>query len=548
MPLREQLDLLLKNIAQLGARRIALAGGLLAVLIAGLAVSAVYLNRPAYETLYVGLERDDISRIGIALTEAGMDFDVDSNGSTVMVKSGSAGQARMVLAEKGLPASSGAGYELFDQLGSLGLTSFMQEVTRVRALEGEIARSVQSIDGVKAARIHIVIPDKSSFRDRDKKATASILVRADSNLVSGKAVAIRHLVAAAVPGLATEDVTVLDSEGNLLTSGADQSSNSLASALEMQRIIENSIEEKISKSIGAQLGVSNYRVSVQARINTDDTTTQETVFDPASRVERSVQVARAEDSSTQKPEAKNTSVEQNLPNAPSNTEQGPLSSEKSQKREETTNYEINSKHTESKRNGYRIERLSISVAINRKTLTAQLGKNPPKNALDLKLAEIQKMASAAAGYEKERGDQISINAADFFDDTAPVPPDVSIWESLTPYVGTTINATAFVVVAFAVLFLGIRPLIKVLAPSAAAKASGLEASPATSSVKQLSLEGQTARQSDAADAFQLELNSIKPNLMTKTKVSPSERLKAMAELDAERSAKVVRKWLLEEAA
>src|SRR5262245_63808772 len=128
-----------------------------AIVLATIGFGSYYLNRPAFETLYVGLDRSDVNQIGMVLSDNGVDFDVASDGTTVLVPAGLTSQARMLLAEKGLPTSANAGYELFDNVGSLGLTSFMQQVTRVRALEGEIARTIQSIQGIKAARVHIVM-------------------------------------------------------------------------------------------------------------------------------------------------------------------------------------------------------------------------------------------------------------------------------------------------------------------------------------------------------------------------------------------------------
>ena len=151
----------------------------------GLAVFAAvgfgsyYLSRPDLETLYIGLNAQDVSRIGAALKEAGIVFDVNSQGTTVLVKRGQTAQARMLLAEKGLPTSANAGYELFDKMGSMGLTSFMQEITRVRALEGEIARTIQAMKGVKAARVHIVMPDTGSFRRIRQAPSASVIIRTE---------------------------------------------------------------------------------------------------------------------------------------------------------------------------------------------------------------------------------------------------------------------------------------------------------------------------------------------------------------------------------
>ena len=119
----------------------------------------------------------------------------------MLVRYGQTAQARMLLAEKGLPSSANAGYELFDKLGSIGLTSFMQEITRVRALEGEIARTIQAMKGVKAARVHIVLPDTGSFRRNRQPPSASVIMRTESAGDFSPAPAIRHLVAAAVPGM-----------------------------------------------------------------------------------------------------------------------------------------------------------------------------------------------------------------------------------------------------------------------------------------------------------------------------------------------------------
>src|SRR5258706_10778679 len=145
---REALERLWVSIVSLGARRLlALAFvGLGVMLVVG--VGAYYLSRPQQEILYSGLTRDDVGRIGSALKDAGIDFDVSADGTTVSVDYGETAHARMLLAEKGLPQSADSGYELFNQIGSFGLTSFMQDVTKTRALEGELARTIQSLNGI----------------------------------------------------------------------------------------------------------------------------------------------------------------------------------------------------------------------------------------------------------------------------------------------------------------------------------------------------------------------------------------------------------------
>ncbi len=196
---REQAERLWSNIVELGPRRIAALGLIGLVVFLAVGLGAYYLSRPAQETLYTGLSREDVARIGGVLKDAGIRFDVSADGAAVLVPYGNTAQARMLLAEKGLPQSSKSGYELFNDLGSLGMTSFMQEVTRVRALEGEIARTIQGMKGVRAARVHIVLPERGSFRRDQQPPSASVVVRTEPADDRSGAQAIRQLVASAIP-------------------------------------------------------------------------------------------------------------------------------------------------------------------------------------------------------------------------------------------------------------------------------------------------------------------------------------------------------------
>jgi flagellar M-ring protein FliF len=250
------------------------------------------LSRPASEVLYAGLDRQDVGRIAGALKEADIPFDVSSDGGTVLVHYGETARARMLLAEKGLPNSPNAGNELYDKLGSLGLTSFMQEVTRVRALEGELARTIQLMRGIKAARVHIVLADEGSFRRVWQPPSASVVVRTDTadDIVAAKAT--RHLVASAVPGLTPAEVTVLSTDGVLLASGDDQADAAPGAMLSLEKTVSREILDNIRKTLTRYLGLPNFQISVAARLNTDKKQTNETIFNPDSRVERSVRTVK----------------------------------------------------------------------------------------------------------------------------------------------------------------------------------------------------------------------------------------------------------------
>src|SRR5271167_4232586 len=212
---------LLANLLALGGKRLAALGLVGLAVFAATGLAGYYLSRPTTETLYSGLDRDDVVGIGSALREAGIAFDVTADGASVTVPVGQAALARMTLAEKGLPHSGSVGNELYDKLGSLGLTSFMQEVTRVRAIEGELARTIQMMRGVKAARVHIVLSDEGSFRRERQPPSASVILRTDGGDDRQLGQSIRHLVAAAIPNMKTDEVTVLNVDGRLLASGSD---------------------------------------------------------------------------------------------------------------------------------------------------------------------------------------------------------------------------------------------------------------------------------------------------------------------------------------
>lgn len=553
--LPEQIKSIIDNLRGLGPKRLAMMGGAAAIIIAVVLTAALYLNRPAYETLYVGLDRNDVGQIGSVLSEAGIRYDVSSDGTSVMVAAGKTGQARMLLAERGLPTSSNAGYELFDNVGSFGLTSFMQEVTRVRALEGEIARTIQSITGIKSARVHIVMPERASFRREEQAPTASVVIRADRAEGMKAALAIRHLVAAAVPRLQADKVTVLDATGELLAAGDDPNNSSVARSLTVERTVETQIEENIRRALAPYLGPENFRASVKADVNTDMRQIEETIFDPESRVERSVQIVRANDQSNQRQSAPPTTVQQNLPEEDLAATEGPASSEQRERREETTNYELNSKRVATVSNGYTVERLSIAVVVNRERLLAVLGENATSEQVADRIAEIEKVVASATGFDANRGDVINVSSVEFMEGLAGVEAtEPGIMETLSRHLGTIINATAFIVVVFLLSWFGLRPLVAAVTKKEGADAMNFED-------LQLSLPNPLDNlqlPDPLADADGLGMgigyggspfpDNMADDIRFKLKPAPQDRLAQMVDLNEERSAMILRKWASEELA
>jgi flagellar M-ring protein FliF len=503
----------------------------------------LWLNRPAYETLYVGLERQDVNQIGMVLGEAGIDFDVASDGTTVLVGAGNTSKARMLLAEKGLPTSANAGYELFDNVGSLGLTSFMQEITRVRALEGEIARTIQTIQGIRAARVHLVMPERASFRRDQQQPSASVVVRTVGFDADRSANAVRHLVAAAVPGLNADKVTILDSNGTLLASGDDPMNNTANRNFTFERSVEVQIEDNIRRALAPYLGPDNFRASVKAEVNTDTRQTEETIFDPESRVERSVQVVKANENNNQKSAATPATVEENLPESDNGPVAGPESSEQSERKEETTNYEINSKRIATTSNGYALTKMSIAVVVNQQRLTNVLGANATPAQISERIAEIQKMVASATGFNEGRGDVINVSSVEFIDGLNGVEiVEPGIMDKVGQHAGTLINAGAFVLVVALVVFFGLKPLT-----------AALTKQPQTPSFDEVQRSLSAPEGTTIANAGVVGIPGVNaPNpledLRQRLKPAPQDRLARMVDLNEERTALILRKWAQQEAA
>ncbi len=550
----EQVRRLGANLLQLGGRKL---GALAAV---GLAVFALvgvggyYLSRPATETLYSGLDRGDVATIGAALHDADIPFDVSPDGTAVAVHYGQTAQARMLLAEKGLPHSSNAGYELYDKMGSLGLTSFMQDVTRVRALEGELARTIQSMAGIKAARVHVVMPDEGSFRRARQPPSASVVIRASTLDDSHVAGAIRHLVAAAVPGMTIDQVTVLSTDGSVLASGDDATNGAPTKMLDLEKVIDRNVGENIRRTLTPTLGAKNLQVSVTARLNTDTKQTAETTYNPDGRVERSTRTVKETQNQQNSTSQAPASVGQNLPQNKIQASDGKTSTEQNDKREELNNYEVSSKTVTTSSTGYSIDRLSIAVVINRAALVSALGDKVPADQSDKKLAEIEQLIGTAAGVDKARGDSVKVMAVDFVDtarDLEPIPSP-GLAEAVLRQSGALINAAVVLAFTGLVVVFVVRPLLRVLSTPVGAPAAdgvpmlagGANGDPMLPEpgMDPMEIGGSDMPRPVQIGAWNEEVSLI-DDITSQPRRSPQKRLEQMIEFDEEQAAAVLKQWI-----
>jgi flagellar M-ring protein FliF len=464
MNIREILNQVLQSLKALDKQKKTALGAGFVVILAAIIFASFYISKPVTAPLYANLSQEDVNSISRVLSENRIDFVISTDGASVEVPIGSVTRSRMLLAENGLPTSEKTGYELFDQVNTLGLTSFMQGVTSKRAIEGELVRTIQMINGVNSARVHLVIQDRNLFRrGATNNSSASVVLKTFGKIPGKSITSIRHLVAAAVPGLDTGNVTIVGSDGSLMTTKDDLVGGS-TKLVELEREYERDVEEKIALALGAHIGVDNLRISASVKLNSDKRRVEEVVYDPDSRIERSVQIVREAGTTENKESANPVTIDQNLPEEEVGGASGQSSSENNERREELTNYEINEKKISLVSDGYMVESMSVAVLVNKERLTELLGENAGQAALDAKREELQQIVSAAASISDKRGDRITVNLVEFMDGTAlgEIEQGNAVLGFLGYHFGSILNMLGLIIAAVLFSVLGIRPLLAFL--------------------------------------------------------------------------------------
>lgn len=532
----QQLEALKANLLALGARKLAALGvlGIVTMLLVG--VVGYYSSRAETEPLYVGLGQADVSRMGSTLQAAGVSFDVSADGTKVLVRKADAPRARMLLAEKGLPSGATAGYELFDKLGPLGLTSFMQEVTRTRALEGELARTIQTMKGVNWARVHVVYPDSNSFRRNRQQATASVIVRLDGLRQGSAPLVIRHLVAAAVPGLSPEHVSVMSTDGSILAASGDAGGAGPAKLIELERTVSTQLQDSIRRTLAPYLGVENFEVTVAAQLNFDKRQQNEQVFDPEKKAERSTRVVKEIGSSQNNVARQAASVEQNIPTEGDGKGTGDQSRKNNERREELTNFEINSRTVATTSEGHRIESINVAVVLNKKRLVASLGGTADAQAIDQQVKKIEAVVGAAAGINAARGDKLSVATFDFSEQPMDGAGKLGIIDTLMLHLDRFIIAMTALAGIAIFIWLGLLPAVRTISTQAIA-------------ARQATVLAAGGAASLAAPAGAAALPKPQPvalGLPTPAMTGTQRKLSDLIERDEKQVAMILKQWMAKE--
>ena len=280
---------LVEFLKSLGAARIAAMVAVTVALIGFFAFLIMRMTAPQMTMLFSDLSLEDSSAIIKDLERQAIPFQLRNDGAIIMVPRDRVARLRMKLAEGGLPKGGGVGYEIFDRSDALGATSFVQNVNHLRALEGELARTIRALDRVQTARVHLVLPERQLFSRDRPEATASIVLRVRGMLEPQQVRAIRHLVASAVNGLKPERVSIVDEAGRLLADGARGDNALGVTADERQTAFERRLREQVESIVTSVVGPGRARVQLTADFDFNRVTQTSEQFDPEGRVMRSSQ-------------------------------------------------------------------------------------------------------------------------------------------------------------------------------------------------------------------------------------------------------------------
>ncbi len=393
-------------IRTLGAARIAAMGAVAAILVGVFAFIILRVTAPQMTTLYNELTLEDSAAVVTQLESQGVQFELSRQGSTILVPREMVDRLRMQLAAEGLPTGGSIGYEIFDRTDTLGATSFVQNVNHLRAMEGELSRTIGSLDRIRAARVHLVIPERQLFQRDRRPPSASIVLNVRGALGPGEIRAVQHLVATAVDGLDPDRVSIVDESGRLLASGVGEGEDGLVSASLQERTVEveSRLRNQIEEILNSIVGPGRARVRVNAEVDYNRLTETTETFDPDGQVVRSTQSKEEATSSVSR--NGQVTVANQLPNA--DAANGGGERDNTSLTEEVVNYEISrSTRTEVVEAG-KVKRLSVAVLVD--------GTYEPDGNGDVVytpraqevLDRIAVLVRSAVGYDETRGDLVEI--------------------------------------------------------------------------------------------------------------------------------------------
>jgi len=454
-----------ETVKKLGPKKLMLIGGVGAAILVGLIVLALTKSGGSMSPLYTNLALEDTQKIVADLDSQAIPYTIAGNGTQVLVPNENVLKLRLQFAEQGLPANQGAsiGYEIFDKEERLGTSNFTQNMNQLRALEGELSRTITEIQSVKSARVHLVMPKQQLFKKESYAPTASVelSMKGGEKLNSEKVSAIRYLISSAVPGLKVNAVTIIDNNGNLLARGGEDGDDGLyaSDSNEYKTNYEKKLQLKIVEILEKYVGMGNIQAQVTADIDFDRVVTNSEIYDPEGQVVRSVQSTEENETSA----AANggvVSVANNLPGGAAASTSGANGGDNKKRVDEVTNYEISKTIKNHVSETGKVNKLSIAVMVDGTYVTnPKTGVSEYKDRSPEEVKKLEDIIRMAVGFDAKRGDILTVANMQFSPEFSG-QKDESVIDWVKEDLQTIIQTMVMGLVAMLVILMVIRPLVK----------------------------------------------------------------------------------------
>ncbi len=539
---------------------------LLAAVVAGTIVVILWTSSKNYVPLYGKQELYDTANIMEMLEKEKVPFRLEKSSGQILVPENQLAPVRMALAARGVRAAMPAGLEGLNNVTGLGTSEFMEGARYRHALEGELARTVISLDSVRSARVHLAIPKRTLFVGRDEeKPSASVMLDLQPGQVmdSGQVEAIANLVAGSISGMRPEAVSIVDQAGQLLSAEmGDKASFGKQSVQQMEyvRKLERYIRQRASDMLSPMLGTGNFRIQIAADVNFNAVEETQQQLDPEGAiVKESSKSDKTIDAlalgipgalSNRPPEAP-PKIEQPAEEPAEANSEPRKNDSRTERNEFSKQYENNRTIVHTRYQQGRLEKMDVSILLNQQSA--------PKDGWSAEqLQQIRQMIERSVGFDEQRGDQISLQAFDFTQTASIAPPESSWWE--TPYWQDSLRYLVGALLGLTLIFFGIRPLVKHLVrtqqlPDETLEAEARDAQTQSTAALAMRRDGDVAAQtiptmnkglirSDNRTATQfssLELDAL-PAPGSELEVQ-LKHLQLLVEKDSDRVAEVVRSWV-----
>lgn len=451
----------IQAIKNMSAGRLVALSAVILFLISFFVYIATQLNTTDYSVLYTDLELEDAKQIVERLEGENIKYKLTKNGTEILVPTEVVNKMRVDTAELALASKgSNVGYELFDNTDALGTTNFVQNVNLIRALEGELARSVRSVDNIKSARVHLVLPKREMFSKEEQEPSASVVIRTISGQLSPQSVAaIQKLIAASVPKLSVKNVAIVDSSGNLLTEEKNKALMDLDHNEDLRQEMERQMTDRVQNLLDKSIGEGKSRVQVYLEMDFDQVVTNEEIYDPDGQVVRS----EASSSSSSVTSEKNApvTVAQNIPNG-DNVVNGDGNETQSANTESTVNYEISKIVRNKVKNSGTISRMTTAVIVDGIYEKDAEGKIVYRPRTEEEMQKLDELIKSAVGYNQDRGDMVEVKNIQFARNQQLEPEkieEILILGFTKDEVIRIAEGIGVALVAILVIVLVIRPLI-----------------------------------------------------------------------------------------